>query len=38
VSGQIRLHVFLSYPFKVGVLRWRAQNRAGDRERKQNCE
>jgi hypothetical protein len=38
VSGQIRLHVFLSYPFEFGVLRLRGQNRAGEREGQQNYE
>ncbi len=36
VSGQIRLHVFLGYPFVFGVLRLRGENRAGERERQQN--
>jgi hypothetical protein len=36
VSGQIRLHVFLSYPFEFGVLRLRGENRAGEPERQQN--
>ena len=38
VSGQIRLHVFLGYPFEFGVLRLRGENRAGERERQQNHE
>src|SRR5512132_2906357 len=33
VSGQIRLHVFLSHPFVFRVLRLGAENRAGERER-----
>ena len=37
VSGQIRLHVFLSYRFEFGVLRLRGKNRADKRERQQNC-
>ena len=38
VSGQIRLHVFLGYPFVFGVLRLRGENRANERERQQNHE
>jgi hypothetical protein len=36
VRGQIRFHVFLGYRFVFGVLRWRSENRAGERKRQQN--